>query len=133
MSRSGYHDDGDQWALIRWRGAVASAIRGKRGQAFLQEMLMAMDALPERKLIRNELDRDGAVCALGAVGRARGLNMSSLDPEDPEHIADIFGVPPALAREIMFENDEHFWGSSEVEPDTRRFERMRRWVESNIK
>jgi len=34
MSRSGYVDNGDieQWDLIRWRGAVASAIRGKRGE-----------------------------------------------------------------------------------------------------
>lgn len=32
MSRCGYSDDYDQWALIRWRGAVESAIRGKRGQ-----------------------------------------------------------------------------------------------------
>lgn len=46
MSRSGYSDDIDQWDLICWRGAVASAIRGKRGQAFLLEMWKAMTALP---------------------------------------------------------------------------------------
>ena len=55
MSRSGYHDGIDQWDLIRWRGAVASAIRGKRGQAFLREMLDALDALPEPKLIAHDL------------------------------------------------------------------------------
>jgi hypothetical protein len=37
MSRSGYSDDLENWSLIRWRGAVASAIRGRRGQAFLRE------------------------------------------------------------------------------------------------
>ena len=31
MSRSGYEDGLEMWDLIRWRGAVASAIRGKRG------------------------------------------------------------------------------------------------------
>jgi hypothetical protein len=37
MSRSGYSDDyGDDepWQLIMWRGAVASAFRGRRGQPF---------------------------------------------------------------------------------------------------
>ena len=34
MSRSGYTDECDGWELVRWRGAVNSAIRGKRGQAF---------------------------------------------------------------------------------------------------
>jgi hypothetical protein len=45
MSRSGYSDDLDPLALGRWRGRVASAMRGKRGQAFLREMLAAMDAM----------------------------------------------------------------------------------------
>jgi len=41
MSRSGYSDDCDVWALIRWRGAVKSAIRGARGQAMLRELIQA--------------------------------------------------------------------------------------------
>ena len=58
MSRSGYSDDCDNaWSLIRWRGAVASAIRGKRGQEFLYEMLHALAALPERKLIAFDLKK----------------------------------------------------------------------------
>lgn len=60
MSRSGYVDDMcDQWALIRYRGAVSSAIRGKRGQAFLREMLAALDAMPEKRLISGVLVFDG--------------------------------------------------------------------------
>lgn len=57
MSRSGYSEDydGDHWDLIRWRGAVASSIRGKRGQAFLREALAALDAMPEKKLITGDL------------------------------------------------------------------------------
>lgn len=35
MSRSGYTDDCDGWQLIMYRGAVASAIRGARGQRLL--------------------------------------------------------------------------------------------------
>lgn len=45
--------------MIRWRGAVASAIRGKRGQAFLREMLAALDAMPEKRLIAGSLVFDG--------------------------------------------------------------------------
>ena len=57
MSRSGYTDDfDDQWALIRWRGAVTSAIRGKRGQEFLREMAAAMDAMPEKSLSQKSLN-----------------------------------------------------------------------------
>ncbi|KGC50992.1 hypothetical protein DO66_5867 [Burkholderia pseudomallei] len=36
MSRSGYSDDCGGWSLIRWRGAVNSAIKGARGQKFLR-------------------------------------------------------------------------------------------------
>src|SRR6266446_6206009 len=101
MSRSGYSDDyDDEWALIRWRGAVKSAIRGKRGQAFLKEMLDALDSLPAPRLIDGELEAHAEVCALGAVGARRRLNMVGLDPYDRETISGTFGIPPALAAEI---------------------------------
>ena len=45
MSRSGYSDDCDTWPLICWRGAVASALRGRRGQQFLIELRDALDAI----------------------------------------------------------------------------------------
>lgn len=130
MSRSGYVDDmDDQWALIRWRGAVASAIRGKRGQAFLREMLAALDAIESRRLAPNVLEADGEVCAIGAVGRARGINMESIDPEAHEIVASTFGIPDALACEIMFENDEVCFRETPEE----RYARIRKWVESKIR
>lgn len=132
MSRSGYTDDcDDQWSFIMWRGAVKSAMRGQRGQAFLREMLTAMDALPEKKLTSRELEADGQVCAIGSVGRARGVDMSKLDPEDPDRVAAAFGVSRALACEIVFMNDEgHFWAKETPE---QRFDRMRQWVSLQIK
>ena len=45
MSRSGYSDDDEDGRLAMWRGAVQSAIRGKRGQAALRELLTALDAM----------------------------------------------------------------------------------------
>lgn len=133
MSRSGYDDNiDDEWQLIRWRGAVASAIRGKRGQAFLKEMLAALDALPEPKLLKKELEADGAVCAIGAVGRARGVDMSKIDPEVPAQVCNAFDIPDALAREIMFENDEGvaYWHAETPED---RFTRMRAWIERLVR
>lgn len=131
MSRSGYTEDvEDQWLHIRWRGAVASAIRGKRGQAFLREALAALDALPAPELIPNNLQAEGAFCTLGAVGRARKAPLEAVDPEDHEGVAALFGVPHALACEIMWENDE---GSARAETPRARWERMRRWIVKNLK
>jgi hypothetical protein len=132
MGRSGYCDDWDcdQWAMIRWRGAVESALKGKRGQAFLKELVQALDALPEKKLIDDKLiSEDGSVCALGAVGKARSLDMSNIDPHDPETVSSKFGIALAMAREIEYMNDE--WFHSET-PE-QRFDRMRHWAVSYIK
>ncbi len=132
MSRSGYSDDfcGNEWDLIRWRGAVASAIRGRKGQAFLKEMLGVLDSMESKRLIDNELAIGGEVCAIGAVGRARGLDMSGIDPEDRSTVAGTFGIAEALAAEIVWENDED--GFSKETPEA-RYQRMRQWVQSHIK
>lgn len=130
MSRSGYYDDIDHWQLIRWRGAVKSAVRGKRGQAMLKEMLAALDAMPEKKLVSNILQDEydaNCVCALGALGRSRGMDMSQLDPEDRETVAAKFDVAHALACEIMWENDEGAGYRSKETPE-QRFVRVRKWV-----
>jgi hypothetical protein len=135
MSRSGYSDeyDYDPWGLIKWRGAVASAIRGRRGQAFLKEMLQALDVLTDKRLISCELETpDGAVCALGAVGKLRSLDMSGIDPTDRETVAATFGLANALVSEITYENDEGigYWVNETPEA---RFQRMRAWVAAQIK
>lgn len=132
MSRSGYtEDDGcfAEWSMICWRGAVASAIRGRRGQAFLREMLAALNAMESKRLIAHKLAEDNAVCAIGSVGMARGVDMSKLDPEDYTSIAQTFGVAEAMAREIMYLNDEGFYS----ETAEMRYDRMRRWIEAEIK
>ena len=131
MGRSGYIDDcDDNWTFIQWRGAVKAAIRGKRGQAFLLEMWKAMQAPPEPKLIANDLEAEGAVCAIGSVGKARGIDMSSIDPEDHEAVAAAFGIPHSLACEIMYLNDEAGWPRQEL-PEV-RFERMKKWIEEHL-
>jgi hypothetical protein len=131
MSRSGYSEDCNGWDLIRWRGAVTSAMRGKRGRALLLELRDALDAMPEKVLIARELvDASGSFCTLGVIGKARGLPLADIDPEDSDQVAKQFGIAPALAKEIVFENDEGCWLD---ESPQERWERMREWVEEALK
>lgn len=130
MSRSGYVDGyiEDPWEYIRWRGAVNAAIKGKRGQAFLRELAAALDAMPEKRLIKHVLEVSGQFCALGVIGHARGLDMTEIDPDEPDEVSDAFGIANAMAREIVFENDEvGIYDTAEE-----RWQRMRQWVESHI-
>jgi hypothetical protein len=143
MSRSGYIDEYyDNWQIVRWRGAVTSAFRGKRGQAFLKEILAALDAMPVKRLVKNELKELDyitcshwglfeieSVCAMGAVGKARGIDMENIDPEDYSTVANTFGIAEAMSREIAYENDESEWH----ETPEQRYDRMRKWIEREIK
>jgi hypothetical protein len=144
MSRSGYVDDCDDYLQFgRWRGVVASSIRGKRGQKILKEMLAALDAMPIKRLVANELEatdlvsfshwgmiKAPGVCAIGAVGKARGIDMASLDPDDYSSVAGAFDIAEPLAQEIVWMNDEA--GPWRETPE-QRFARMREWVASKIK
>lgn len=140
MSRSGYIDDcDDPLATGRWRSAVRNAMQGKRGQAFLKEMLAALDALPEPRLTKGDLavpvtgmpfrPQGGDFCAMGAVGRLRGIDMDPIDPHESEQVAAAFGIARAMACEIEYMNDEY----SYRETPEHRFARMRAWVDSEIR
>lgn len=159
MSRAGYSDDcDDPLQLGRWRAAVRSALYGKRGQAFLREALAVLDAMPDKRLVAGHLVFDGwqgpwpgdeiivggdvltdrrgielpmgSVCLLGAVGRARGTPMDKIDPDDIETVAPTFGIADAMAREIVYWNDE---GGDRNETPEQRWQRMRKWVAAQIK
>ncbi len=130
MTRSGYSDECDGWELEMWRGAVRSAIRGKRRQAFLREMVTALDALPEKRLLPSVLVSEKGCCAMGAVAMSRGLDTSDVDPYDREAVADLFDVAGALVAEIAFENDEDSW--SDTSPEA-RWQSMRAWAVAQIR
>jgi len=113
-----------------YRNAVDRAIRGKRGQALLLEMLTALDAMPEKALIAGELESsDGRVCALGCVGRARGIDMKPLNPEHIKQIAKAFDIAESQAREIAYMND--VVGPYHETPE-QRWRLMRAWVQEQI-
>lgn len=128
MSRHDYCDDVDQRDLAMWRGRIASAIRGKRGQKLLADLRDALDALPQKRLVHGQLQTpDGDYCAIGCVGAKRGHDFSTFDPEDcNEALAGKLDVAECLVREIEYENDD-FNGSDES-----RWEYMRRWAERHI-
>jgi hypothetical protein len=105
MSRHGYSDECENFAM--WRGVIASAVRGKRGQAFLRALVAALDAMPVKQLVKGELETgEGEVCALGCLGKARGIDLHSVDTEDWDQLGELFGIAPQLAQEVMYVNDE---------------------------
>ncbi|MCB1626493.1 MAG: hypothetical protein KDI48_02125 [Xanthomonadales bacterium] len=142
MSRSGYvYDWDDHWGMIRWRGAVAQAVRGRRGQQLLRDLAAALDAMPEKRLIANDLvDANGCHCALGVLGETRQMDLAALEPEDTQQVANAFGVADALIREIVYINDEgQFRWDGERYLDAndplvceRRWKEVRDWVQQRI-
>lgn len=142
MGRHGYtDDDSDYLQLGRWRGMVASAIRGKRGQTLLTKLRAALDAMPEKRLASGVLVRDGECCALGAVClHEKTLTLAEMaelcnedgEDDDPDWtndmLADKLDTAKCLIQEIEYENDEGGWR----ETPEQRWERMRRWVDKQL-
>lgn len=159
MSRSGLSDDCDeQWMEALWRGRVSNARRGRRGQRFLRELLAALDAMPVKELHAHTFDEgpvaggdvvvDGGVCALGALARAKGMDVTDADPDDDqvaEELAMKFDIADCLARTVIWANDE--WNSGyrvvrnytgerlgfRCDTPSERWHRMRKWVTEQIK
>ncbi len=130
MTRSGYSDDCEDVQL--WRGAVNNAISGKRGQTFLRDLVVSLDAMPEKRLIKSALVADNGCCAMGAVAVYRDIDTSEVDAFDPDNVAAVFNIAPAMAAEIAFENDEHdFYHGSDETPE-QRWTRMRAWAADNL-
>lgn len=159
MSRSGYSDDGENVAM--WRGQVASAIRGRRGQLLLRDLIAALDAMPDKRLFQGHLVApDGGMCALGVLGTSRGVDMSQFERyidsdgccDQPEALADDLGrslnAAHQLIQEVQYMNDEWIGRVYDVpNPNTapgqprllgrdstpeERWARMRAWASKNL-
>lgn len=148
MSRGYIEGEGDETNPVyliahTW---VERAIRGKRGQSMLRDLADALDAMPAKRLVHKSFTCTSGVCTLGALGKVRGLDMSELESiagklgddydEDFEIVSELndataiaFGVARSMVADVMWRNDLH--GSTET-PEA-RWERMRRWVASQIR
>jgi hypothetical protein len=147
MSRTGWTDGDDSdnanWHAIMTAGAIKSAIRGKRGQAFLRDLAEALDAMPDKRLADGLLiAEDGCKCALGVLGERRGLDLLALQPEevgmepldwDQEAIAKAFGVAESLTNQVQWINDgKCAWGVDADKDKKLRWQAVRDWVARNL-
>lgn len=142
MSRHGFVDledlEYDHLAEGRWKARLQAALRGKRGQVFLRDLIEALDAMEAKELHAHNLGGD-CVCAMGALARARGVMVADLqeelDDEDGDHgwatevMGDRLDIAPSLAREVAYRNDECGW---QKETPAQRWRRMRRWAEKRL-
>lgn len=106
---------------------------------FLRDLLVALDALPEKKLIRGAFKRDGCFCAVGAYANHKAAERSER----------FFKLYPALAdsrsyfySEVVKEHIKDLGiynhvidlnNGPEAETDEDRFTRVRGWVEETLK
>ena len=110
---------------------IAAAIRSKRGQTLLRDLLAALDAMPDKKLIAGDFVRpNGSCCALGVLGLARGIDPEYLSAlgDDYDRTSKSFGVSISLIRHIQNENDHRLKNATQQE----RWAHVREWVASNI-
>ena len=132
MSRSGYAEDGENWDFIKYRGIIASATRGKRGQTFFRELLEALDAMEVKRLISHDLVAQGEFCTIGVLASAKGIDLTQFDIEDDAHaypLGQALDVTHQLVSEIEFMNDE---AGLCLETPESRWRRMRDWVAKQI-
>ncbi len=129
MARHGLSEDegDDPLASGRWRGKVASATRGKRGQAFFRRLVASLEAMPEKRLIAHQLVEDGDVCAIGSVIRDTP-GIEEIDPEDYERIAGLVDISPCLVQEVEWINDE----DAPDDPE-RRWQRVHNWATKQLR
>jgi hypothetical protein len=135
MTRLYCDDDSDpsQEGLIT--GAWRSAIRGRRGQQFLGDLVQALDALPLPELAAGALEDEetGCCCAFGAVRRLRGVDAVPLwfDPTEediaPGNLAKPFNVSETFAWAVVQANEDEMIGNDEK---TRRlrWKQVRDWA-----
>lgn len=114
-----------------WQGNCERSLRGKQGQEELRELRAALLALPEKRLIHGTLeDEDGNVCAIGAYGKRKGLDLSKFDVDsDTDEVGIAGGMPKLVAWKVVEMNDIEF--DYAVTPEE-RYTKMLAWVEKKL-
>ena len=92
--------------------------------------------MPDKRLIADSLSEpvSGKYCTLGAVGAARGLDLSNIDPTDSNAVSELFGIARAMVKEIVYENDQayEFFKQDNDVTEEGRWRYMRRWAQDNL-
>jgi hypothetical protein len=141
MSRYCDSDDYDYepWMEGQAAGAMRRAVRGRRGQQLLRDLIAGLDALPVPELAAGSLENPetGCVCALGAVRLQRGADAVPLrfDPTDPDvdwrDLAEPFDISETLANAVVGQNE--YYDESNDEPSRRRrWRSVRDWAVRNL-
>jgi len=135
---------------LLWEANQERCIRGRKGQAALRELEAALLALPEKRLITDELENArGDVCAIGALVRFKGkenpmigdsfggaednltINADEIERATID-LAQELGVPRLVALAVVRENDEdHYYYPATITPE-QRYERMLKWVQQAL-
>ena len=141
MSRYCDFDDYDYepWMEGQAAGAMRSAIRGRRGQQLLRDLIAGLDALPVPELAAGALEdpETGCVCALGAVRLQRGAEAVplSFDLDDPDidwrDLAKPFDISETLAHAVIPEN-EYSSKRNDEQSRRRRWQSVRAWAVGNL-
>lgn len=119
MSRTGWYemDDRDQDAILRMgraRGQIASATRGRRGQAFLRLALKALDNMEDKRLAAHTfgVGDGGCMCLMTSIATetGRGSVLTDVDLEDGETVCELmaakFDVADVLVKDLVWDNEE---------------------------
>ena len=141
MSRYCDSDDYDwePWMEGQAAGAMRSAIRGRRGQQLLRDLIAGLDALPVPELAAGALEdpETGCVCALGAVRIQRGAEAVPLrfDPTDPDvdwrELSEPFDISETLAHAVVSTN-EYYDKRNDEQSRRRRWLSVRAWAVGNL-
>jgi hypothetical protein len=141
MSRYSDCDDyyWEPWMEGQSAGALQSAIRGRRGQRLLRDLIAGLDALPVPELAAGALEdpETGCVCALGAVRLQRGSEAVPLpfDPTDEDadwrELAKPFDISETLANAVVSQNE---YGSKRNDEQSRRmrWRSVRAWAVGHL-
>jgi hypothetical protein len=129
----------EPWMEGQAAGALRSAIRGRRGQQLLRDLVAGLDALPVPELAAGALEdpETGCVCALGAVRLQRGQEAVPLrfDPSDPDvdwrELAEPFDISETLANAVVGQN-EYGSQSNDEQSRRRRWLSVRAWAVGNL-
>lgn len=107
------------------------SVHGKQGQKSLRELEQALLALPDKRLIADELEtQEGEVCAIGALKRFKGIEHVQHDPEvDMDMIGVELGMPRLVAWSVVALNDHEY---DYMTPE-QRYTAMLNWVQHQLR